>query len=97
MAGAFALVVLALGAALILLLPITQEYVLHFARGLQGQDWATPMRFGAYQDALTLIGRYPVLGVGFAGAPEIDFYLGVSTAYLVDEADGVWAFLPENP
>lgn len=77
------LVVLALGAALILLLPITQDYVLHFARGLQGQDLATQMRFGEYQDALTLIGRYPVLGVGFAGAPEIDLYLGVSNAYLL--------------
>ncbi len=77
------LVVLAAGGALILLLPITQEYVLHFARGLQGQDLATQMRFGEYQDALTLIGRYPLLGVGFAGAPEIDLYLGVSNAYLL--------------
>lgn len=75
--------VLALGAVVILLLPVTQEYVAHFARGLLGQDLATQMRFGEYKDAFTLIGRYPVLGVGFAGAPEKDIYLGVSNAYLL--------------
>jgi hypothetical protein len=41
------------------------------------------MRFGEYKDALILISRYPALGVGFAGAPEIDIYLGVSNAYLL--------------
>jgi O-antigen ligase len=75
--------VLALGALLILLLPVTQDYVLHFLRGLQGQDLATQMRFGEYKDAFTLIGRYPWLGVGFSGAPEIDLYVGVSNAYLL--------------
>ena len=75
--------VLAAGAALLLLLPATQEYVAHFLAGLQGQDLATQMRFGEYKDALILIGRYPWLGVGFAGAPEIDIYLGVSNAYLL--------------
>jgi polysaccharide biosynthesis protein PslJ len=57
--------------------------VLHFAQGVQGQDLATQMRFGEYKDAFILIGRYPVLGVGFLGAPEIDIYLGVSSAYLL--------------
>lgn len=75
--------VLALGAAFLLLLPAAQEYVAHFLAGLQGQDLATQMRFGEYKDALTLIGRYPWLGVGFAGAPDIDIYLGVSNAYLL--------------
>lgn len=75
--------VLAAGAALVLLLPVTQDYVVHFLSGLQGQDLATQMRFGEYKDALTLISRYPWLGVGFAGAPEIDLYLGVSNAYLL--------------
>jgi O-antigen ligase len=77
------LVVMAIAGVLILLLPATRDYVLHFAQGLQGQDLATQMRFGEYKDALTLIGRYPLLGVGFLGAPEIDIYLGVSSAYLL--------------
>jgi O-antigen ligase len=67
----------------ILLLPVTQSYVAHFIEGVQGQDLATQMRLGEYKDAFILIGRYPWFGVGFAGAPEIDIYLGVSNAYLL--------------
>jgi O-antigen ligase len=75
--------VMGLAGALVLVLPATREYVTHFIEGLQGQDLATQMRFGEYKDALILIQRYPLLGVGFAGAPEIDIYLGVSSAYLL--------------
>jgi O-antigen ligase len=77
------LIVLALGAALVLVLPVTQDYVTRFVEGVQGQDLATQMRFGEYKDAFILINRYPVLGVGFSGAPEIDIYVGVSNAYLL--------------
>jgi O-antigen ligase len=70
-------------AGLLLVLPAARDYVLHFVEGVQGQDLATQMRFGEYKDALILIQRYPWLGVGFAGAPEIDIYLGVSSAYLL--------------
>lgn len=68
---------------LLLVLPATQEYVTHFIEGLQVQDLATQMRIGEYRDALTLIGRYPVFGVGFASAPDLDLYLGVSNVYLL--------------
>ena len=70
-------------ALVIALLPVAQTYEAHFLEGLQGQDLATQMRFGEYKDAFILIGRHPWLGVGFAGAPEIDSYLGVSSAYLI--------------
>jgi O-antigen ligase len=66
---------------LLLLLPVTQGYVSRFVEGFQGQDLATQMRFGEYRDALTLIGRYPMFGVGFAGTPDIDIYLGVANVY----------------
>jgi hypothetical protein len=69
--------------ALLLFLPQTQEYVARFAEGIAGEDLATQMRFGEYKDALTLIGRYPVFGVGFTGVPDIDLYLGVSMLYLI--------------
>jgi O-antigen ligase len=69
--------------AVILLIPWTQSYVTHFIEGLQGQDLATQMRFGEYKDALILIGRYPLLGVGFSGSPDIDTYIGVSNMYLL--------------
>jgi len=69
-------------ALLFLLLPITQGYIARFVEGLRGQDLATQMRFGEYTDALTLIGRYPLFGVGFAGSPDIELYLGVANVYL---------------
>jgi O-antigen ligase len=75
--------VLACAGLLILLLPQTREYVLHFAEGLQWQDLASQMRLGEYKDALILIGRYPWIGVGFIGTPDIDIYLGVSSLYLL--------------
>lgn len=64
------------------LLPWTAGYVAHFTAGLTGEDLATRMRFGEYKDALRLIGRYPVLGVGFGGVRDIDLYRGVSSLYL---------------
>jgi hypothetical protein len=68
-------------ALLLLLLPITQDYIARFAEGFQGADLATQMRFGEYKDALILIGRYPIFGVGFAGSPDVDLYLAVASVY----------------
>jgi O-antigen ligase len=73
---------LAAGGAMVVLLPWTQDYVARFVQGAQGADLATQMRFGEYKDAVILISRYPLIGVGFAGTPDIDIYLGVSNAYL---------------
>jgi len=71
------------GALLLLLLPVTQEYVARLIEGFAGQDLATQMRFGEYKDALVLIERYPLFGVGFTGTPDMDIYLGVSMLYLI--------------
>ncbi|RIK38550.1 MAG: hypothetical protein DCC55_20855 [Chloroflexi bacterium] len=71
------------GGLLLLLLPQTQEYVARLVAGLAGEDLATQMRFGEYKDALILIRRYPLFGVGFTGTPDIDIYLGVSMLYLI--------------
>ena len=70
------------GGLLFLILPVTQGYLERFVEGLQGQDLATQMRFGEYRDAVSLIARYPLFGVGFAGSPDIDLYLGVANVYL---------------
>jgi hypothetical protein len=77
------LLLMILAAILMLLLPQTQVHVTRFVEGIRGQDLATQMRFGEYKDALILISRYPVLGVGFSGTPDIDLYLGVSMLYLI--------------
>jgi O-antigen ligase len=71
------------GAALLLLLPQAQAYVTRFVEGIQLQDRATLMRLGEYKDALALISRYPWFGVGFAGSPDADLYVGVSNLYLL--------------
>ena len=76
------LLILGIIAVLILVLPWTQFYVIRLVEGFQGADLATQMRFGEYRDALTLISRYPLLGVGFTGTPDIDTYLGVANVYL---------------
>jgi polysaccharide biosynthesis protein PslJ len=67
----------------LLALPQAQDYIRHFIDGLMGRDLATQMRFGEYRDAIRLIQRYPYFGVGFADAPDIDLYIGVSSTYLL--------------
>jgi len=74
---------LLLALVLMLALPQAQDYVAHFIEGIQGEDLATKMRFGEYKDALILIRRYPWLGVGFSGSPDIDTYLGVANVYFL--------------
>lgn len=72
----------------LILLPWSNVYLQRFIEGfafiqdLQGTDLATQMRFGEYTDAIILISRYPLLGAGFTGAPDIDVYLGVASVYL---------------
>jgi O-antigen ligase len=75
------LLILILGMGLLLLLPQTQAYVSHFIQGVEVEERSMQMRMGEYRDALKLIRRYPWLGVGFVGAPDIDLYLGVASIY----------------
>jgi O-antigen ligase len=87
----------------VLILPQTQGYVTHFFDGLevlsdeQASDLSTQMRVGEYTDALILIQRYPILGVGFTGTPDIDTYLKVANLYLMMASEmglvGLGAFL----
>lgn len=78
-----ALAILIMVALILFILPWSQAYLARFVSGFQGEDLATQMRFGEYTDALTLVSRYPLFGVGFTGAPDIDIYLGVSSVYLL--------------
>jgi len=91
------LIIMIIGAMLLLLLPWTQLYIERMVEGFQLADLATRMRLGEYKDALILIQRYPVLGVGFAGTPDIDIYLGVANVYLTIASNmgvlGVLGFL----
>jgi hypothetical protein len=91
------LVVLAVVGLLLLLLPQTQAYLAHLIQGFRIEDRATLMRIGEYRDTLTLIQRYPWVGVGFVGTPDIDLYVAVAMIYLTIAAQmgivGLLAFL----
>jgi hypothetical protein len=75
--------ILIVGAIVFWFIPITQDYIAHLLDAFAGADRATQMRLGEYQDAFTLISRYPIFGVGFLGSPDLDTYIGVSSVYLL--------------
>jgi O-antigen ligase len=81
----------------VLFSPWSQELLGHFIEGFRGEDLSTRMRFGEYKDTITLIQRYPFLGVGFSGAPDIDIYVAVASLYLIIAAQmgliGLLAFV----
>ena len=77
------LVMLALGAALLIVLPQTRDYIERFADAFTASDLATQMRLGEYGDALELIRDYPINGVGFTGTPSINIYTNVASLYLI--------------
>ncbi len=74
-AGAVALI-------LIVTLGIGDAFVQRVTEGIQFQDQAQQMRLAEYQNAINIIARYPVFGIGFGQAPEIDLTAGVSSIYL---------------
>jgi O-antigen ligase len=82
---------------LLLLLPQTQAYIAHFVQGIRIEDRSTQMRMGEYADTFRLIQRYPWVGVGFVGTPDIDLYVAVASLYLALAAQmgllGLLAFL----
>lgn len=87
----------ALALILFLVSPWSQAIINHFVEGFLVEDLSTQMRMGEYKDAFALIRRYPFLGVGFAGAPDIDLYVAVASVYLLVAAQmglvGLVAFL----
>lgn len=76
-------VLLAVGFAVVLVLPQTQAYLFRFVEAFTGGDISTQMRLGEYGDSLRLIRQYPVTGVGFTGTPSIDLYTDAASMYLI--------------
>jgi hypothetical protein len=58
------------------------KYVDRFISGIQLQDQAQLMRVAEFQNAGTIIARYPAFGVGFGQAGDLDLTTGVSSVYL---------------
>lgn len=78
--------ILALGIAACLAViatPAGQEITRRFLSGFSVADRATAFRVGEFGNALTLIQRYPWLGIGFGLSPDIDVTAGVSSVYLL--------------
>ncbi|HEY3064045.1 MAG TPA: O-antigen ligase family protein [Chloroflexota bacterium] len=63
--------------------PAGQDVVERFVSGFSTADRATAFRVGEYANAVTLIQRYPLLGIGFGLSPDIDVTAGVSSVYLL--------------
>jgi hypothetical protein len=68
---------------LLLVTSAGQAFIGRFISGLSIADRATAFRVGEYGNALTLLQRYPLLGIGFGGSPDIDVTAGVSSVYLL--------------
>ncbi|MBF6612791.1 MAG: O-antigen ligase family protein [Chloroflexi bacterium] len=67
---------------LILALGVGRGYFTRLIVGIQFQDQANQMRLAEYQNALSIVARYPAFGVGFGTAGELDLTTGVSSLYL---------------
>jgi hypothetical protein len=70
-------------AVLLLALPVGQRMLARLASGFAAQDRAAALRLDEYRQALQLIADYPLLGVGFGGAPETGTFVGVSSIFLL--------------
>jgi O-antigen ligase len=87
------LLLLGLAGLALLATPTGFEFVRRFVSGFSTADRATAFRVGEYSNALTLIQRYPILGIGFGQSPDIDVTAGVSSIYLlVAEQTGLVGF-----
>ena len=67
----------------LLALPVGRGMLERLASGFAVRDRAAALRLDEYRQAVELISSYPVLGVGFGGAPELGTFVGVSSIYLL--------------
>jgi O-antigen ligase len=71
-----------IGGGLLVAFGLADDIVQRLFAGVQLQDQAQQMRLAEYQNAIAIIARYPVFGIGFGLAPDIDLTAGVSSIYL---------------
>ena len=74
--------VMILAGVLVLASGLGGRYLDRFISGVQLRDQAQLMRVAEFQNAGTIIARYPAFGVGFGLAGELDLTTGVSSIYL---------------
>ena len=71
------------GGAGLAALPVGRNMLERLASGFAARDRAAALRLDEYRQAIQIIRDYPVLGVGFGGAPELGTFVGVSSIYLL--------------
>jgi O-antigen ligase len=72
----------ALAGVLLIGLGLGEQFAERISEGVQFRDRANQMRLAEYQNAVAIIAAYPVFGIGFSQAPELDLTAGVSSIYL---------------
>jgi hypothetical protein len=81
-------------AAAVALTPIGRVLYGRVLSGFAGQDKAAGMRLDEYRNALEIVRRHPLLGIGFGAPPTLDLAPGVSSLYLtIAETIGLPALL----
>ncbi|MBK9711638.1 MAG: O-antigen ligase family protein [Kouleothrix sp.] len=73
---------LALAVGLYVLFGVGEAFVGRVTAGVQFADQANQMRLAEYRNAVAIIGTYPVFGIGFGRAPDLNLVAGVSSIYL---------------
>nr|WP_044200386.1 O-antigen ligase family protein [Oscillochloris trichoides] len=71
-----------IGSVLLVGLGLADDIIQRLFAGIQLEDQAQQMRLAEYQNAVAIIARYPIFGIGFGQAPDIDLTAGVSSIYL---------------
>ncbi|MFQ3663711.1 MAG: O-antigen ligase family protein [Chloroflexaceae bacterium] len=71
-----------LGTGLLFGLGYAGAFIERLISGLQFRDQAQQMRLAEFRNAIAIIQRYPVFGIGFGQAPDLDLTAGVSSIYL---------------
>lgn len=59
-----------------------EQFTERIVEGVQFRDQANQMRLAEFRNAIEIIERYPVFGVGFGAGPELGLTTGVSSIYL---------------
>ena len=73
---------LLLGVVAVFGLGLGEQFVERVSEGIRFEDQANQMRLAEFRNAIAIIRRYPLFGVGFGAGPELGLITGVSSIYL---------------